>query len=444
MANVYVASTGSNTSPYDTWAKAATALLTATAFASAGDTIYAHQETEVIIADTTYTLAAGVKIICSNDTSNAPPLTLGNRTIDGSATSAVDISLNVATNSMLFIYGLILKSGGSSGNGSINIANNANGAAYLENCTLQLSNTASGSEIAMGHDTANIETFIWTKNCTYTWGNALQGFDFGGRWESYGDDFVGGATVPTILFEQLSYDNILRIEGGDLSDVTGTLFEASPTGQQHIEVINSKLGAGVTVFNPSASEAEGNVWIRNCNSGDIHYSFAHYNYLGSTAISTAIYANAAPQATYDGTNGLSWVVASTANSTYHRPYVSPWIDLYHDGTSAITPSIEILRDGSATAYQDDEVWGEFSYQGTSGSTRATIENDRKGLLATAANQATGALGAADWTGEGGTAWFGKLTPTATITPAEIGHLRGRVIVGEPSTTVYVDPQLRTT
>lgn len=45
MANLYVASTGSNTAPYDTWAKAATAPLTATAAAAAGDTIYQHAET---------------------------------------------------------------------------------------------------------------------------------------------------------------------------------------------------------------------------------------------------------------------------------------------------------------------------------------------------------------------------------------------------------------
>jgi hypothetical protein len=134
-------------------------------------------------------------------------------------------------------------------------------------------------------------------------------------------------------------------------------------------------------------------------------------------------------------------VASSANANFYSPYVTPWIPVYHDGTSAITPALEILRDGSATAYQDDEVWAEFSYQGTASSTRSTIVSDRMALLGTAANQGTGALAAGDWTGEGGTAWFGKLEP-ASITPAEIGHLSARVCVGEPSITVYVDPQVR--
>ena len=440
MANIYVASTGSNTSPFDTWAKAATALLTATAFASANDTIYAHQETETIVADTTYTLASGVKIICSNDTANAPPLTLGTRTINGSATAGVDIIL-INTNN--FIYGLYLKAGGAASGADIRVNMVTPGVVTYEACIFELPSTSSSSDIDCSANAATAEFKLVTIGCTFIWGATTQGFILRGNWNSYGDDFVGGATVPAILFELPLGPACIHIEGGDLSDVTNTLFVGN-VGAVIAELINCKLGSGVTVLGATTNEAEADITIRNCNSGDAHYSFAHYNYVGSTVVSTAIYANAAPQATYDGTNGLSWVIASTANSTYHRPYVSPWIDVYHDGTSAITPSIEILRDGSATAYQDDEVWGEFSYQGTSGSTRATIVNDRKGLLATAANQATGALGAADWTGEGGTAWFGKLTPTATITPAEIGHLRGRVIVGEPSTTVYVDPQLRTT
>jgi hypothetical protein len=62
-------------------------------------------------------------------------------------------------------------------------------------------------------------------------------------------------------------------------------------------------------------------------------------------------------------------------------------------------------------------------------------------LGTAANQDAGALAAGDWTGENATAWFGKLS-SGSITPAEIGPLYGRVVVGEPSLTVYFDPQIR--
>ena len=64
------------------------------------------------------------------------------------------------------------------------------------------------------------------------------------------------------------------------------------------------------------------------------------------------------------------------------------------------------------------------------------------LAGAPAAQTTGDLGAGDWTGENATSWFGKLNPTSTITPAEIGMLRARVCVGVASQTVYVDPYIR--
>ena len=92
MANFYVSSAGDNTSPYDTWAKAADAELSATALAdSADDRVYCHQETETISVDTTYTLTGNPMVIGSNDLGNAPPQTEGTRTIDGSGTNGLDI-----------------------------------------------------------------------------------------------------------------------------------------------------------------------------------------------------------------------------------------------------------------------------------------------------------------------------------------------------------------
>jgi len=211
---------------------------------------------------------------------------------------------------------------------------------------------------------------------------------------------------------------------------------------------NCSLYSGVTVLATQTVEnkSSATAWLFNCSSGDQHYHLQHHDAFGSTIVDTGIYANDGAQ--YDGTNRCSWKIITTKNCSYYTPYVSPWIDCYHSGTNAITPSLEILRNGSTTAYQDDEVWGEFSYQGTSGFPLATLVHDRKDLLASAADQTTG-MGKTSWMeamgdpfDEADTAWSGKLSPTASITPAEIGHLRARVCVGEPSITVYVDPTIR--
>jgi hypothetical protein len=93
-------------------------------------------------------------------------------------------------------------------------------------------------------------------------------------------------------------------------------------------------------------------------------------------------------------------------------------------------------------FNDDDIWGEFSYQGNTGSTQADFANDR----CTLANKLTAgeqpqASSSIAWTGATGTPGKFKLE-SGSITPAEIGHLRARVVVGEPNITVYVDPQIR--
>jgi len=230
------------------------------------------------------------------------------------------------------------------------------------------------------------------------------------------------------------------MEGADWSVATNSLFKSGVGSSGVAFLSHCKLGTGVTILatQTPANKSSTNVWLYNCASSDEHYQMGHYDAFGSTIVDTGIYANDGAQ--YDGTNYCSWKIVTTAYCSYYTPYVSPWIDCYHSGTSAITPYLEILRNGSTTAYQDDEVWGMFSYQGTSGYPLATIVDDRKGLLASAANQTAG-VGTSGWTGDTG-AWSGKLSPTASITPAEIGHLRARVCVGEPSITVYVDPTIR--
>jgi hypothetical protein len=429
MANLYVTSTGSNTAPYETWAKAATTLGTAVSAASAGDTIFAHQETEVIATSTTYTLLAGVNVIGSNDTANAPPQTAGIRTIDGSATGNVTITINGNGS----LVGLTLKSGTSTAN--VVISSTADDEITAENCTFDISaaNATSGG-ILIGRNNVISSAALKTRGCSFVWGGTGQGFAIYGPCESVNDDFSAGATHPATLFEIVSTAARVSIYGGDLSDITGTIFEASPITAFYGEIVNSKLGSGVTVYSPTTDGA-GEVYVRDSNSGDTHYDLAHYTFQGSTTISTSIYL------TSNNTGNRSWVVSSSANATFLKPYASPWINVPHTGTSAITPRLEILRDGSATPYTNGQVWGDFGAKTTASSTRATIVNDRRTIVAAAANQASSSLGAGDWTGENATAWFGKLEPTSTITPAESGHIRARVVIDAASLTVYVHPEI---
>lgn len=448
MTAYYVDSAGDNSDGL-TWAKAFTTFAGAVAAATeSGDIIYVDQGfTNTLAADSIFTFNNHISVICSNDKANEPPQTLG---VMGTSAwighSSTSYSIVLSGAYKVYIYGLTFRIAGSLGT-NISIAHNQDGAHFeLENCYFWSGNTSSSSPgIRIGYSNS-YQHNIYTKltDCTFRFGATAQYLFISNYCEIVGGSFSAAGSIPTgaIGISEFYTGGILWMTGTNLSAITTGLFRSGGNKAGVAHLSNCQLGSGVTVLatQTPANKGAANVWLYNCSVGDQHYHLAHYDAFGSMIIDTGIYAN--DGAKYDGTNGCSWKIITTANCSYYTPYVSPWIDCYHSGTSAITPSLEIVRSGSATAYQDDEVWGEFSYQGTSGYPLATVVSDRKDLLASAADQTTGALGASDWTGESGTSWFGKLNPTASITPAEIGHLRARVCVGEPEITVYVDPTIR--
>lgn len=439
MANLYVKASGSNTSPYDTWAKAATTLLTATAAAAANDTIYMDNAmNDVITVDTTYTLAAGVTLISTSDTTNAPPQTYATGAKVSSTTAGVDITL-AATTGRYAVYGMTFAAatGTSTANITLNVTGDGSSARFYD-CTFQLAGTGGSSRISWMNNSLQ-RTHLEFYGCTFLFGSTSQSVNVSQPAKLYNCTFAPTGSVPTTLFTNLLYVSYTYLEGCDLSTCSGTLFAAAGD-KAWATLVNCSLHTSATIINASNTDEtylEANLY--NCNAGDNHYAFAHYNGLGSTTISTSIYANDGAQ--YDGSNRLSWVVAGTSNATYSYPYISPWIDVYHSGTSAITPYLECVRSGSSTAYNDDEVWSEWSYQGTAGSSKASFVNDKRALLGSAAAQTSSSKTGSDWTGENATSWFGKLSPTSTITPAEIGYIRARVCVAG-NHTVYVDPQIR--
>lgn len=450
MATYFVASGGSNTAPYDTWAKAATSLQTAlTAASTAGDIVVIQYNgvpstDSSLSADTTYTFAADASLIsASNDGGSAyTPTLMGDTYWIGHAT--LQRSITVATSSFeVFIYGVTLRVSGSTAD-NIRLATD-NASARYESCTFSIENTGTGCVICLGSPSSNqANCSVVCKGCIFRFGNTAQGFEVSGLIELYECSLHGSSSVPTTLFGDFANMSSMVVDGCDFSASGATMVGSSGTSARASIVIrNTKVPAAVTWFaaQTPASKASNELTVLNCSSGDEHYHFGYYNAFGSVVAVSGKYASGG--AKYDGTNGVSWQIDTTANAAFGTPFVTPWIDLYHSGTSAITPSLEILRDGSATAYDNDEVWAEFSYQGTSGSTKATFVDDRMAVGGTPAAQTTGSLGAGDWTGEGGTAWFGKLNPASAITPAEIGMLRARVCVGLQSATVYVDPYIRT-
>lgn len=430
---------GSWTDAYLTFAQAITSATTN------GDVIKVHKaHTEELGVDTVYTTGANIAIISVDKDASDAPTAMGTAAWIGNSTT--NRSVSIVGGNKVYIYGLTIRTAGTTIE-SINIG--ADGMhAEIEECYLWCGNTNASADIKLGAVAANsLNTYVKAKNCTFRLGATTQSINIRAQVDIIGGSISSAGSIPATVFAPSSASD----SGGSSLECIG--FDASHAGSGYLvgdgenisfvaTFTGCKLGASYVPLAPqtNTNKSSAQVWIFDSSSGDQHYHLVYSDALGDLTVSTSIYAN--DGASYDGTNHYSWKIVTSAASSYYTPFVSPWIEKYHSATSAITPYIEILRDGSATAYQDDEVWAEFGCKTTTGSTIMSFSNDKMALLGSAANQTTG-VGASGWTGENATAWFGKCVAPASITPAEIGMLMSRVIVGEPSITVYVDPYIRT-
>lgn len=448
MAVYFVASGGSNTAPYDTWAKAAISLQTALTAANASGDIVAIQYDSVPTLNaeqtvsTTYTFANNISLISSTNsgTSTITPTPMGASYWIGNSTTNRNVLMAGAFR--VYIYGVTLRSAGATAN-NIGLAITDGSHFVYENCYFWHGNTGANSSVYIGAN--DCQAFVHAKNCTFRFNSTTASVLVASKLLIEGGSYTNTGTIPTGGFFKANNTDPAGAQveayGFDLSYLSSNAIAGNATSNAFpVRLTQCKLGAAysamVTQTNLNGSSAE--VYIFDCASGDTHGLFGYHNAMGNVVSNTGI-------SFTGGVAGQSWQVTTTANCSYATPFTTPWVNLYNTGTSAITPWFEVLRDGNATAYTDAQIWGEFGAKTTSGSTAATLYRDQQALIDWAAGTAgtSQASGTDTWDGENATHWAGKVDSGSSFTPAEVGDIRGRVVVGAPSITVYVDPYIRT-
>jgi len=425
------AATGSNDGT--SWANAWTALGSAiTNVTTAGDVIYvssAHAES--IAAHTNYTSSA-------NHTLNSPLLVCSvNKTTNEMESGAVigeqATGYIIYFKNKIRFFGIefIYKSGGSS---PFIFGESQTSALVFDECKFTVVSTSSGAKPSIG-SASTYGSLIVFNDCEFAFASIAQGISVGGYRVLFKNCTMSvGIANPSTLFFSYRQLAFLTLEGCDMSGI-GTLATANNGCPIVIAAQNCLMESGYSIAT-FGSEYLVNATLIDCHHADTHGEFNFADALGDIRLDSGIYCND------NVSNNRSWKITTSASASIKLPFVTPWISAYHDGASAITPYLEILRSGSSTAFTDSEIWAEWMYKGTSGSTQATIDNDGAGVLSTPANQTASSKSASDWTGENATSWFGKIGPSSAITPAEAGDLSFRICVGAPSTTVYIDPQIR--
>jgi len=432
----YVKSTGDNSDGL-TLAKAFTDPSGLSGTMSGGETAYIYAETYTYSADTTLTFpndpANPVNLIVFSDT-NEPPQTESSGALIVSDTNSVDFIINGSYK----IKGLGNKTFGSNpANIDLNSGNTAGVYMELEDCTFTLANTLNG-DITIGVASTNSRNVLRTKNCTFDFNDDGQIIKlYSTKWESVGDTWANSAGTNPLRILSPFVNSSAHFIGLDASAIQGDLVRGSTaTSMAQVIFENCKKHTSASWTDTIASGIGLEVIVRNSDDSDVHYNYEHYDDRGNTTVSVSVYVTAS-DFTYDGTNPYSLKVTGT-NATPARPYFSPWLSVYNSATSAITPYIDFMRDDSATAFKADAVWGEFLVQDNTGFPLAGYTTDRETL--NASDQAASSLGAGDWTGESGTNNFQK-AQSASVTPAEIGPIMGRIGVSD-AITVYLDPGIK--
>lgn len=440
MATYYVNSAAAGTNSGANWTNAYTAFGSAvTAATASGDVIkvhYTHQEN--LAANATYTFANHVNVVSVDKDASDAQTAMAEGGWIGSNSAGRAITLAGAFK--VYLFGVTFRFHGSAG---LTVNNTDGGHFELESCKLWNSITSNSANHILGNTGNSFCRFVdcdFKSARTSGVGDAIL---FRGNSEFYGCTFVWATTVTGGLFTVSTTSSLdVRFSGCDFSGLQAstTYFGNNATCASIYTMERCKLSTSPTLLASQTSapnRGSARLTVLDCESGDTHLAYQYHDAFGSLVLNTSVYFT---------TTTYSWKIDTTANCSYFTPFVAPIFGVYHSGASAITPYVEILRDGSTTAYQNDEVWLQAGAKTTPGSTIATLSADRctlaNKLAGTLADQAAGA-GTGSWTGEGGTAWSGKIDSGSSLTPAEVGDISAQVCVGEPSITVYVDPVIRT-
>jgi len=431
---IYVDSAGSDTAPYDSWATAATSIYTAIAYTSAdGQEIWVEKGFTEAINEVALNFLYSGRILCVDKTDDSIAISTG------SLTSTGQIYINPYNiNLSIYVFGLNFVSSTTNTSKHIYVGNKEGTQIILENCGIE-HNSGSNAFIVLGaYGVDRNPSFVKLISPRIKFNNAAQALRIPSVCEIEDLQTVTGSTSTDVLINNSNTSGLnryanasVKITNSDLSQINDYVVGDCYKPGIIATFIDCSLPAipllaPQTVKNKSSAQ----VYIFNSSSSDQHYHIGYADVFGEIICDTGIYKT-------DNPGSLSWKITTTSDCTIYAPFITPFLDAWHTETSAITPSIEIMRNDSASALYDNEVYAKFSYQGTSGSPLGISVSNRMELLGTPAAIPDGA-GLASWTGEGGTAWSGKLV-SPSITPLNPGTVRAQIAVSKASQTIYANP-----
>ncbi len=456
MTVYYLDSAGSNTAPYDTWAKAATTIAVLNALPlGASDEVYVAQGDNESAVAATVTIACSVvgtpnKMICGT-TAAAPPTTAAVMTNTISSTAANPINVSGSG----YFYGIKLAAGSGASGAILTVGATGTSVQYWENSTLAIGSSSAASRVVLGQNSTSIATEkVILRGCTLSFGGAAQKIELNNNVEIIGGGLAGTSLTGSAFITTGNRPSNAVIDGFDMSSMASNTPLVT-TAASHGKIIfrDCKLPAtwtSGTIFTaaPSAPGLRGELY--NCSGGTANYKLRIEDYTGTITDEIAI-VKTTPAGASDGVTPYSWKMVTSANAKFpglglYSPELFYWNSTV-SGSVTLTVALvhSAVGGGTAGALTDKEAWLEVEFLGSAATPIASIQTDSSGTsggttagspLAAAADQATDT---STWASPPATPLYQKLS--VTIAPRMVGMYIVRVVLAGASDTVYVDPKL---
>jgi hypothetical protein len=417
---------------------------------AAGNTVYvgdnhAESQSTTINLNPQCTATTVSKILCHNHSGNYPPASSDLAT--GATISLTGNSnLGIAPTGPCYFYGITFKQGvgASTGAGLVfNITTNGNGWICFDRCSLQIANTVNGAQMGIGNIAGTCFNTIFN-NTTVSFGNVgdyINVLSNQFTWQNTGQVLASGSSVPTTLLNPINGSSSLStivLEALDLSQLTGNLIAWSASIQSggSCLVKDCKLNASMAIPTPAVTGAV--IQFVRCDSGATAYKSARYQYEGTETTETSI-TRIGGAADPTG-QAQTRKIVTTVNAQWLRPFKAEPYAIWNATTGAnVTVTLYGTINAGALPNNDD-IWMEVEYLGSSGSPLGTIGTTTKASLL-AANAAV-ASDSSSWNGGGSGAGWSPFKLTTTLSspqPGMAGYIEARVRTAKASTTYYLDP-----
>jgi hypothetical protein len=303
------------------------------------------------------------------------------------------------------------------------------GSFYLKNCALVISSATSLYKV-WAADYAE----IILDNTSISFAHVAQTFNFGVSvdltWINTAAPLPG--TAVTNLFTFGTSTSLIDCVGVDFSGYSGTLAYAnSATCSSKILLEGCKIASSVTLLAGTPSGNAPIIEMVNCWDGSVVRN-DHAQIAGNVTTERTIVLTGG--ATDDiGAFSLKMVSASTKIDKWVAPLETFWFDVENLVTGVSkTATVEIV---SSASLNTDDIWLLLEYMGASGTPLVTVANSRPTTALTSSAAVT--TSTATWNSSPATPVYQHLQ--VTFTPQRAGRVRGRVMLGKASTTVYINP-----